>query len=509
MLRERDGLVCATRRNLPVAGALLFVALVQGGPSYAEEHRIFSEKTYVQWLEVLQLPDAEQRGLAIRGLCMIGEPGTRGVVEILENDDSDKRFYAALAIEGLGPQARAAMPALEGLMGRECDGRVLYGAARALCAMGDDGFAVLDRVIASGRPLARHQAAVGLVNAGKEESVHAIPVMRDWLRDQRPEARNAALVWVKELGVQAKPLLPELIDVLGDNHGPVRAMAALAVGAIGPEAAEAVQRLKEMLKDRELGCRYTAGIALIRIDARQDEAVSFVLEMLAHRRDELSRLYPEVVEDAFSAFATVPRGTKKVTEGLMKLVKEPKNVGYPPRIVVAMMRMGVLGEQDSTILLESCGEFYRLAAEVAAGKVSNDRAAQCIRYVLSGDRTDCELGQAGLALLGEAAIPGLLVALRDKDASVRLKTVSALEAIGPMATSTLLLALGDENPAVRQSVAFSLKGIAPDSEAAVEALRRAIADREHNVGEAAVRALGAILRKHPHLMAKMVHEARL
>ncbi len=102
--------------------------------------------------------------------------------------------------------------------------------------------------------------------------------------------------------------------------------------------------------------------------------------------------------------------------------------------------------------------------------------------------------QDELVRIGEAAVPTLIDALKDKDCYVRRNAALPLGDIGDArAVSPLIDALKDEDEIVRWRAAWALRQIG--DKGAAEPLVVALKDEDKLVGEEAARSLGKIFEK--------------
>ena len=102
---------------------------------------------------------------------------------------------------------------------------------------------------------------------------------------------------------------------------------------------------------------------------------------------------------------------------------------------------------------------------------------------------------SGLAFFGAAAVPGMIEALRDPDAQVRVGAARALGQVGPGAVEALVplgQALRDADARVRFDAAVALGRIGPAAADGVPGLRRALSDPAGEVRVGAAMGLGGI-----------------
>jgi vesicle coat complex subunit len=167
------------------------------------------------------------------------EPSFRGktLTELqkeLKDKDAEVRRNAALGIGSIGPEAKAATPALVPVL-KDSDKNVRVAAATALWRMGS----------------AAKAAAPGLVEALKG--------------DEETQVRMMAAYALGKIGAE-KDVVVSLAGVLRSDAVVVRRAAAFALGEIGPPAKEAVSDLVTVFRDNDMIASKNAAQALRKID---------------------------------------------------------------------------------------------------------------------------------------------------------------------------------------------------------------------------------------------------
>jgi HEAT repeat protein len=162
-------------------------------------------------------PDGEVSSLGVpvtEALRKLGSEGSQeavaGLAGLLEAEDATARYRAAVALEGLGPRARTAAPALvKALRNRD--------------------------------PAVRRWSAMALRAIGDREVRAALPALLANLDDEDLLARVHAARAVALLGAEAKDAVPKIVRLIWD-FGPHFGVAR-SLGEIGPDAAVAVPPL--------------------------------------------------------------------------------------------------------------------------------------------------------------------------------------------------------------------------------------------------------------------------
>ena len=235
----------------------------------------------------LSVPEAEDRQQAAQTLSKIGPDAKAAVpalTEVLKDKDKDVRDAAAEALGKIGPEAKAAVPALiEALKDQYEHVREL--AAQALAQIGPEAKEAVSALIEALKDQdksVRINAAQALAQIGPEAK-EAVSALIEALKDQNedigipacaaealgkigPEAKAAVPALTEALKYKsARRAAPSYADVLRYRSVMVRAFAAEALGKIGPEAKAAVPDLIEALKDKDKDVRRAAASALGKI----------------------------------------------------------------------------------------------------------------------------------------------------------------------------------------------------------------------------------------------------
>jgi HEAT repeat protein len=240
-------------------------------------------------------------------------------IKDLKSPDDSTRVRAFEAIGRLGPQAKAAAPALLEALGR--GGNSASDAGVALWKVDREAF----KEIFKGpdeRSTVRWEALLSLTNIGTEakelapavlkiaankygpnwehslwalgsigaEPTEAVPILKDALQDERAQyARMISAQALGALGEKAKDALPALHMALSDSDSQVRVDAAYAVWQIDRDAAKAVPVLTAALKDeasQNPGARQRAVFRLGHIGPPAKEAFPALLELWKAEKTE-------------------------------------------------------------------------------------------------------------------------------------------------------------------------------------------------------------------------------
>ena len=155
----------------------------------------------------------------------------------------DYRFLGAYGLIALGPDAKAAVPALIALL-KDKDPEVRYTAVFTLRCLGpvaSDALPSLIECLKDPEFTVQSDALLGLGTIHQQPE-RVIPVLMEYL-DKPPNPQHAAILRddaissLREFGAQAKPAIPTLLRLLHDEQEGIRADATNALIIIDPEAA--------------------------------------------------------------------------------------------------------------------------------------------------------------------------------------------------------------------------------------------------------------------------------
>src|SRR5262249_36945699 len=344
----------------------------------------------------------------------------------LKDDNANIRRGAAWAFEWLGPDARAAIPAL------------------------------LDALQGDERAVA-HAAAAAIGQVGVSDVRALLPLLPH--RDAR--VRGRAALTCELLGPRAKEAVPGLLQALRDEDGIVRRHAAAALGRAGASDLPTVRpALMAALKDKEPLVRIEAAEALGQLHLEIDSAVTVLISAV---RDPDDRIRWR----AIIALGRIGPPAKDAAAFL----GQARNDKNPVVAADAIRSLGRLGKPGVTILVERlldrdlAQRKRAYAALIVAGPAAQDAVPRLFEAFNRQDADDAEYLATTLRQLGPVAIPTLMEALQAKENYVRSNAISILGRIGKDAAEAkprLIAALRDEDEKVRTDAAFALARIDPN-----------------------------------------------
>ncbi len=384
---------------------------------------------------------------------------TRGGAAVQLLADSLDMPGAALALANIGPEARAAVPALIAALKLSKDTPdqelIRFYARLALARIGRPAVPALIEALKDQRegvaPLAGE--ALGWVLPPPKE---AVPALRAALQKDRRHAAVYAHA-LGQLGPLARPAVPELTELLTD--GASRAEAAVALVRIDPDQAKGVVPLlvKDLQAEDEKQ-RQAAVLAVARLGPTAQAAADTLVTLL---RDRL--LTEAEVENLHELWA-------EAIPGLIGLLKGPE-VDCRKR---ALFALGQIGPKAQTALNPLIAALADRESTVRVG------AAQVVQ---------------ALGPQAREAVPALVANLQARQPEVRVTAAAALghmEASAKEARRPLLECLFDPDDQVRYAAALALGRIGPHFTEAIPLLRDALNDASPMVRLAALDSLSRI-----------------
>jgi HEAT repeat protein len=437
--------------------------------------------------------EAELRPEAGKALGRIGgQTAVTGLTVLLpaekKGNDNALRTAAAMALAEFGPDAKAAVKALHGLL-TEKDAGLKTAAIVALGRIG---------------PATRE----------------AIPDLLELLTDGDMAQKLAAIDAVGRIGAESKISVKALTGLL---DSPDAQIATLAVEGLARMGKNGTAVLAERLKNPDVKQRLLILRALV---ATKSDARGAVAELLALTADE----NPEVQRLARSALDGLGKGAATDLVKLLKDPAQPDATRLRAAAVLAKLEPGKENLADLGRLLKDPKVEVRRAAAESLGRLGPD-AADALPELVGAMRDDdgavrsgvgraikntgrkgsaklqalqaaatevAVIANLGIALRltefgsGKDTVPALVAALSDKEDIVARVAAETLGSLGEPALAPLMEALKERKPPVRRYAAMALKEMGAKAKKAVPLLTEALRDSDGPTREFAALALGAM-----------------
>ncbi len=410
-------------------------------------------------LTVSEVPARRDAAYQLGKMGAAAKPAVPALIKALQDQDKQVWFFALGALTELGPDAREALPALIEDLSRKSRG---------------------------GRDRERNQRMVRTAYALSRLGPEAIPPLIATLGSDDSAARAGAARALGGMGPQAGAAIPALLANF--NHGEVfvRQEAIDALALIGPAALGPVT---EALGWNEPLQRTSAVLTLAQLGSAAKNAESALTEMLAKETDADVRMA------ALTALARVSTDPAKAVPLLVAAAKDD-NAAVRHAAINALCGSRPLRRPavaPLAALLKDDNAAVRQRAAQALGRLGPD-AVEALPALLAATRAaegDPAFADP-LAQIGPAALPALLTALKEANATNSAWILRTLRGFGAPAVPVLVEALQQPDATIRVSAAGALGAMGRDAASAASPLFALAETGEAVVQAAALRALTAL-----------------
>ena len=342
--------------------------------------------------------------LLIGGL-LAGAGEVEDLIAELDSGDKVKRREAARSLALLGPDAKAAVPALvKGL--DDDEEQVFFWSATALAKIGP----------------AAYEATPELIKRLKRSS-----------RRYKDQIHVRIVHALTQIGPQA---VPQLTGALGSEDSSVRLGAARVLGNLGSSSREAAPRLFGLLADESSSVRTAAGSALGRIGQAAHPQIM----------QGISAESAKVRAATAGAIIWVQANSRPAMHLAKRLANEP-DTGAKVAGLNALNRIGFDGKKMLPLILAELDSTESdLRQEALSGILSlrpDGRAAvpHLVERLSADDPAKREQAIDLLGRMGDdsaAAVPGLIAALGQAEKDERQLIQNALVEMGPASIPAVL-----------------------------------------------------------------------
>ena len=493
-------------------------------------------------VERLKGKDFNTTMMAGFGLAAVGAESVAPLRKLLDHPDAHVRLTVVRSLGHIGPDARAAAPAVADAIRGDKDPGVRITAAQSLGLIGPDAreaatpalLAALkdkDAVLRSAALIALRQVraegnelSAALDEAAKDSDGNvrywaidlrwrldgndrrAVAALAEMLKEK--PMRPAAMAGLGRFGDRAgadpavaaalKGAVPRMAEALKDPNPLARRHAARDLSRLGPLAKEALPALAEALADKDPDTRIAAADA---IQALGGDGKSVAEALL----NDLKAADFTAALRANEALRRFGPGAKAAVPALRELLKDQ----LPDRRTVAAETLYAVDpaqrEVGVQVLLESLPSssgFSRVRVALALCRLDGvkprylDALTVCLTDADWGVRHEAVLALAHIGPDAKAALPALESVLGDEMPYNRLHAARALWKVsGRPQPAVVALAAATKDPTsaeLRRQAAELLAEMGPDGKGAVPALAAALRETNPTVRAAAAEALQKI-----------------
>jgi HEAT repeat protein len=412
--------------------------------------------------KALEDPDGSVRVAALDALTDFGEPGAEVLAKALEN--SETRYWAALALGEMGPKAKPAVPGLTS--------------------------AVKDE-----RAEVRHEALAALAKIGPD-AASAAPAAAEALEDPDPSVRVVAAFALGHFGSSAMSAADALKKAIGSQQGMLPTVSAWALARIQPDNVDAhkqaVAMLMAALDGTDTHVRLAALRGLVGLIGEPKELLPVLSKAVS---------YDDPAIKAEAVAAAVPLGEAAVPIVVQALAGHeghgaaahlaamlgPKAAPAVDALSAAIADKDPEVRREVLLALASLGE-AAAPAQTAIAKALDDPEPRV--------RAIAAYAEGRIGPKAQAEVPRLRREMESADPVVRVASAWALVHIAPndkqltaSALPVLIQGLKSEVPPVRRGSAEALGRLGKAARSAASALQVASRDSDETVAKAALAAL--------------------
>ena len=401
--------------------------------------------------------------LVLESFGPIASDATGTLTRLLESGEQDTILAAsARALAAIGPEARAATPALlKVLQTNDLWGDTRIAAARALARVAPDSTEAVQTLM----PLLDQEDiffVAGVADAIGDfgpTAAHAVARLMQLLERSSDDRRQAVIQAIGKIGAPAQAAASLLIARLTepDEYELVQVAAALAIARIGEDA---VRSLAEQLDHPDLRVRRTVVRAYVEIGSHAGPATEQLLSKFRQQYEDedvraLSAIaLGQIGPDANAAIATL---TAAITDEELSVYLRSMSAVSIGQIDPASMPTLIAALDDPSPELQ-------VAAAYSLQRMPAPHAAALPTLIRALDNAEVrQLAVRALADLGIASLPLLAESMADemKDIDARLASLQVLGEFGEASATELLKALND--PELADSAFWTLRDLGNDA----------------------------------------------
>ena len=302
----------------------------------------------------------------------------------------------------------------------------------------EDAVSALVNALADRESIVRAEAAAAVGVIGLSAGVATLPALLESLQDRDASVREATVVTLGKLGPEVtKDALQLVIPLIKDEFWKVRFAAVQTVGKFGRDAKAAVPTLVRVLKDGSVKRPEVA----ITLSCLGKKGVLALMELL---RADAGKASVQVKTACAYGLSHVDVACEMVDLAVETLFQASQDK------IPAVRRA----------IVEALGVLGRRAKETVT--YLRTRSLLPFIYGFLKDR-DAQVREASAMVLSNAGPHGELLLieglLKDSNTTIRASAAFGLMRIGPRTIRTLLLAMNDKEPSVRQAVSGAIQSL--------------------------------------------------
>jgi HEAT repeat protein len=425
------------------------------------------------------------------------------LAEALADRDGKVRAAAAKAVGDVGPSAADAVPALIDLLA-EPGGALAGTAAESLRVIGDAAVPHVVKALGH-KDLVVRRKLCEFLGWRLVPTPDVLPALRERLDDEdgRTRVKAAQAVWL--LSRDADKLGPVFAAVLEGKDADARREALIGlVWVIKQPPPEVAPALPPLFKDSDPGNRIRAAEALWRVTRKTDDALPVLTEAL--KQPGQTRV------EAAETLARIGPDARGAAPALVPLLTVKDDPNHGSSAAYALGHVGAAAELGGVIEDRKVPAPVRENAAKWLHQAGDAGVKEIVRLLDTEDDSARRLAADAAVPAGRAArdaVPGLIKALRDKDADsgLRRSAAVALGAVGPdaaAAVGALVEALGADDGETRLAALTALAQVGFEAKDLTPSVKKLLKDGDPKVRAAAARVLWLADRTDPDVLPPLV-----
>jgi HEAT repeat protein len=432
--------------------------------------------------------DETVRDAASAAVARFGARAVPLLLTAIEENKGVRQIQAVKALGHLGPPAKAAIPALRGLLLQGQAGNA--EAAAALAGIGRAAVPALVQGVEDEREEVRKLALGALEELGADGAPALFAALDSKHEDVRRHVARQYVFSLRQSRPAARPAVKPLLVALRDPQMAVRRIAARTLSTMDNEGQAMLSVLAELLKEKEPGYRRTAaellwkcgaaGMPLLKA-AFQDEDAKVRAGALAsaepidgHVGWALPHVAPFLKVGVRDTRALAARVLGRVGPAAAPALLEALKDGEAAVRDSAARSLSVIGPAAAAAypallrtLEAEADERVKALVIVVAVRLAPDRAAPLFAAALrlEGDeaRRQCFAELVEASMPSPALVPYLIAGLKEGNANTRALAVQGLSDHGALARAAVpaleAVALHDADAPVSEAARAALKRI--------------------------------------------------
>jgi HEAT repeat protein len=437
------------------------------------------------------------------------------LVEVLKGPNNN--LYVFALTNTLGTIGAASVPPLAELLNnKDTDPRILYPVIQALGRVGPEGAEPLIKAMDHENVNIRSQVVMSIGQMGPGAKA-AVPKLAELAKGGDANLRNNAINALVQLGLDGRAAAPALVENLKNPNQYIVTQSLQALRNMQVDSKTVVPALEELLKSTTPYQRVMTADAIVSLDRENKAVVPVLIELVSDK---------QWWAQATQALGKMGPNAKEAVPDLVKLLKTPPTPFARTQILIALGQIGpdamaavpdlldlIKAEKDLNVrnaALNALKAMHPDSKEVVAAMIAV--MGETVTTPLTHYTAVEVLGQCGKK--GKEAIPALVEALKPGDPLYRLRAADALAKIDPEQAKEKATPVLEELAAhpqyFRAQVASVMIGLDPDNSKAWEALHEALKEpAEYNRAQAleAVGQLGPAAKKELPLIKDALKDA--